>query len=65
MIFLLKNRVVKVETDVPICFDLPCPSYGANQPVDRVIELAAGEIHRLRINKGDYVRIKEIPFGSN
>ncbi len=45
-------RIVKVAHGVPPCPALPCPSYRSGQPVDHVVELAAGEARRRNWEEG-------------
>lgn len=51
MLFLRDGRVVAIETAQP-CPRLPCRSYGPLEPVDGVVELAAGEAARLGLRVG-------------
>jgi uncharacterized membrane protein (UPF0127 family) len=39
---------------------LPCPSYGPDEPVDGVLELAAGQAEALGIQVGSPVRIETL-----
>lgn len=60
-------RIVKVAHGVQPCPGLPCPSYTAGQPVDHVVELAAGEARRRNWTEGtvlDFSRLEE-PGGEN
>ncbi len=57
IIFIHKGRIIALEKKIPICSNLPCRKYGPDQNIDRVIELASGEIDRLAIKKGDYIKI--------
>ena len=52
MVFLREGRVIHIESDVPVCPDLPCPSYGPTEWADGVVELGAGEARRLGIGTG-------------
>ena len=45
-------HIVKVAHDVPPCRAMPCPTYNAGQPVDHVVELAAGEARRRNWTEG-------------
>ena len=46
-------RIVQVSHGVPPCLPrLPCPSYSAGQPIDHVVELAAGEAQRRNWGEG-------------
>ena len=57
MVFFSQQAVVAVFADVKPCMHLPCRSYGPDQAVDGVIELAAGEAARLGIGVGTQVVI--------
>ena len=61
MIFIRDSRVMAIEADVPVCPALPCRGYGPSEPSDGVVELGAGEVHRLGIEVGDQVNIVPIP----
>ncbi|KMM16892.1 hypothetical protein SYNGFB01_07935 [Synechococcus sp. GFB01] len=43
MLFVRDGRVVAIETAAQPCMHLPCRSYGPDEPVDGVIELASGQ----------------------
>lgn len=60
MLFLRDGRVIHIETHVPVCQKLPCPSYGPSQKADGVVELRAGEAHRLEVVPGQPIRIELI-----
>jgi len=57
MIFLYEGEVVSVLTEVPPCTEVPCPTYGPDGLVDRVIELRGGRAQELGIAVGDRVEI--------
>ena len=60
-------RIVRVAHGVQPCPGLPCPSYTAGQPVDHVVELAAGEARRRNWTEGtvlDFTWLEE-PGGEN
>ena len=59
ILFLREGRVIAIEAAVP-CLQLPCPSYGPEEPADGVVELAAGEAARLGIRVGSPARIEAI-----
>ena len=61
MIFVRGDTVVSIQSRVPVCPGLPCPSYGPRQLADGVVELAAGEAERLGIKTGDPVQFSTIP----
>ncbi|AII43985.1 hypothetical protein KR100_11525 [Synechococcus sp. KORDI-100] len=60
MVFLREGRVIHIESDVPVCPDLPCPSYGPTEWADGVVELGAGEARRLGIGTGQPSHIQRI-----
>ncbi len=58
LLFIANNRILAIEANVPICPNLPCPSYGPNTPVEGVVELGAGEAARLGLKVGSPVQIQ-------
>ncbi len=67
MVFVRDGKVLDIASQVPVCPELPCPSYWADADqndradfVDGVIEIGAGEALRLGIQVGDLVRIAPI-----
>ena len=60
MLFVLGGRVVAIEAHTKPCLHLPCRSYGPDQAVDGVLELAAGQAAALGIQVGSSVRIEAI-----
>jgi len=60
MIFLNGNQVINIAHDVPPCTSEPCPVYGPNEPVNRVIELRGGRARELGIKPGDTVSITNL-----
>jgi uncharacterized membrane protein (UPF0127 family) len=54
------NRVVAIEAHTQPCLHLPCRSYGPDQSVDGVLELAAGQAEALGITVGSPVRIEAL-----
>jgi uncharacterized membrane protein (UPF0127 family) len=63
MVFVRDGRVVAIEAAAP-CMRLPCRSYGPEQAVDGVVELAAGEAQRLGLQVGSRARIEPLTPGS-
>ena len=61
MLFIRDGRVVAIEADAQRCMRLPCPSYGPVDPVDGVVELAAGQAEALGISVGSPARIEALP----
>ncbi len=57
MLFIRDGRVIALESSVPPCMHLPCPSYGPDTPVDGVLELGAGQAAALGITVGTSLRI--------
>ena len=60
MLFVLDSRVVAIEAHAKPCMNLPCRSYGPDQQVDGVLELAAGQAEAQGIRVGSPVRIEAI-----
>ena len=60
MVFLREGQVIHIESNVPICPSLPCPSYGPTQWADGVVELGAGEAKRLGLKLGQMSRLKPL-----
>lgn len=64
LIFVRNDRVVALELAVPPCMRLPCPSYGPAEPVDGVLELAAGQSSRWKLRLGSPLKVRLlIPAG--
>ena len=60
MLFVLDGRVVAIEAHAKPCMNLPCHSYGPDQAVDGVLELAAGQAEAQGIRVGTSVKIEAI-----
>ena len=60
IIFIYEGEIIAIEKKLAICSKLPCRKYGPDQNFDSVIELASGEVDRLRIKNGDYVQINTL-----
>jgi uncharacterized membrane protein (UPF0127 family) len=58
MVFVRNGRVIAIKTAATPCMRLPCPSYGPNEPVDGVLELAAGKASRLDLRVGSPLRVE-------
>lgn len=58
MIFLYKGEVKAIAANVPPCFDDPCPIYGPDGLVDKVIELRGGRAEELNLKVGDRLLIE-------
>ena len=64
MVFVQNERVISIEAAAAPCMRLPCPSYGPDEPVDGVLELATGEASRLGLKVGSPLRVELLrPFG--
>ncbi|MFQ6538285.1 MULTISPECIES: DUF192 domain-containing protein [Aphanothece] len=61
MLFVAGGRVIAIEAAAQPCPHLPCRSYGPDEPVDGVIELAAGQATAQGITLGTPVRIERLP----
>ena len=60
MLFIRDGVVLAIEPHTQPCMRLPCPSYGPIEPVDGVVELAAGQAEALGIRVGSPVRIEAL-----
>lgn len=57
MVFVRNERVIALEAAAP-CMRLPCPSYGPDEPVDGVLELAAGQARQLGLRVGSSLKVE-------
>jgi len=58
MVFVRNGRVIAIEPAAAPCMRLPCPSYGPDEPVDGVLELAAGQSSQLGLRVGSPLRVE-------
>ena len=58
MIFLRDGVVEAIEVSAPPCTVDPCPTYGPDTAVDRVIELRGGRAAELGVKVGDRIEIE-------
>ncbi len=58
MVFTHQGVVQYITSNAPPCAQQPCPTYGPNKLVDRVIELRAGRAAELKLKVGDRISIK-------
>ncbi len=58
IIFLSKNKIVKILEDVPYCTNEPCPVYSSDYLTDCVIELKSGFCNKNNVTIGTEVRYK-------
>ncbi len=55
ILFIYKNKVVKIYKEVPICENTSCPVYESGSKADSVLELTAGSCGKFGIKVGDKV----------
>jgi uncharacterized protein len=55
------GRVIFVSADTPPCKADPCPTYGTDAPVRRVLELAGGLAKKEGVVVGSQIRLLETP----
>ncbi|QMS90587.1 DUF192 domain-containing protein [Nostoc edaphicum CCNP1411] len=58
MVFLQNGVVKYIQASAPPCTSQPCPTYGPNTPIDKVIELRSGRAAELNLKVGDTVKIE-------
>ncbi|MHC0065131.1 DUF192 domain-containing protein [Nostoc sp. UIC 10890] len=58
MVFLQNGVVKYIQASAPPCASQPCPTYGPNTPIDKVIELRSGRAAELKLKVGDTVKIE-------
>ncbi|MEG3841670.1 DUF192 domain-containing protein [Microcoleus sp. herbarium14] len=58
MIFLRDGVVTAIQAEAPPCTADPCPTYGPDTIVDRVIELRGGRAAELGVKVGDRIAIE-------
>ena len=58
MIFIRDGVVTAIEVSAPPCTADPCPTYGPDTAVDRVIELRGGRAAELGVKVGDRIAIE-------
>lgn len=58
IIFLYQGKVKAIAANVPPCSVDPCPVYGPDVLVDRVLELAGGRAKELDLQIGDRLKIE-------
>jgi uncharacterized membrane protein (UPF0127 family) len=58
MVFVRNAQVIAIEPAAAPCMRLPCPSYGPDEPVDGVLELAAGQASQLGLRVGSPLRVE-------
>ncbi len=60
MLFVADGKVLAIEAHTTPCPRLPCRTYGPDDPVEGVLELAAGQAEALGIMVGTPVRIEPL-----
>jgi uncharacterized protein len=60
MVFIHKGVVEYITDSAPPCTQEPCPTYGPNKLIDRVIELKAGRSAELKLKVGDRIQIRSL-----
>jgi uncharacterized membrane protein (UPF0127 family) len=55
------GKVLFVSANTPPCKADPCPTYGSDQPVRMVLELAGGMAAKERVEPGSVVVLKDLP----
>lgn len=58
MIFVRDGVVKAIQAQAPPCTADPCPTYGPDTPVDRVIELRGGRAAELGVKVGSRIEIE-------
>ncbi|BAY77515.1 hypothetical protein NIES25_39770 [Nostoc linckia NIES-25] len=58
IVFLRKGVVKYIQTSAPPCASEPCPTYGPNTLIDKVIELRSGRAAELNLKVGDVIKIQ-------
>ena len=64
MVFLKSDRVIDIAINVPPCEADPCPVYGPDVLVDKVLELPGGRTQELGLKPGDVISIQSIDLSS-
>ncbi|MBF2067925.1 MAG: DUF192 domain-containing protein [Calothrix sp. C42_A2020_038] len=60
MVFIHNDIVEYIQASAPPCTKEPCPTYGPDKLIDRVIELRAGRSAELGLKVGDRIEIRAI-----
>ncbi|WP_322111946.1 DUF192 domain-containing protein [Aerosakkonema funiforme] len=64
MVFLREGVIKAIALNVPPCTSTPCPTYGPNTLIDRVIELRGGRAAELKLKVGQRVEVRFLPPNS-
>lgn len=60
MLFVRAGRVIQIVAPAAPCMHLPCRSYGPDEAVDGVLEIAAAQAAALGIGVGTAIRIESL-----
>ncbi|QDZ38788.1 DUF192 domain-containing protein [Euhalothece natronophila Z-M001] len=58
MIFISEGEVRAIAQDVPPCRETPCPTYGPDTIIDKVLELRGGRAEELQLEVGDSLSVE-------
>ena len=58
MIFISEGEVRAIAQDVPPCRETPCPTYGPDTVIDKVLELRGGRAEELQLEVGDSLSVE-------
>jgi len=58
MVFVYQDEVKYIQNSAPPCKSDPCPVYGANTLIDKVIELRAGRAQASNLGVGDRLKFE-------
>lgn len=58
MVFIHNGVVKYIQPAAPPCANEPCPTYGPNTLIDKVIELRSGRAAELNLKVGDVIKIE-------
>ncbi len=56
ILFIYKNKVVKIYKEVPVCKEDFCPTYESEHKIDSVVELKGGICNKYGIKIGDKIK---------
>ena len=57
MLFIYKDKIVKIEKAVTVCKKDPCTVYESKYKADKVLELKAGFCEKYKIKNGDKIKL--------
>ena len=59
ILFIYKDKIVKIDKEVPICEKDKCPLYESKYKIDSVLELKAGFCDKYNIKTGDEIKYSQ------